>query len=92
MSAPLRGRIGYATSHWLVYATGGLAYAGERFVNAPGGGLEEKHIGVRLGWAAGAGVEYAFAPHWTVRLEYLYSQFGRANVTFPFGRRNTPRR
>jgi high affinity Mn2+ porin len=76
----LRGRLGYAQRHWLVYATGGLAYAGERFINAPDIGVDEKHIGVRLGWAAGAGFEYAFAPHWTVRLEYLYSQFGRANV------------
>ena len=37
------------------------------------------------GWAAGAGLEYAFAPHWSVRLEYLYSQFDRANVRFPSG-------
>src|SRR3954468_572412 len=81
----LRGRVGYAAGHWLVYATGGLAYAGERFINLPLDGLEEKHIGVRLGWAAGAGVEYAFAPHWTVRLEYLYSQFERADVRFPSG-------
>jgi high affinity Mn2+ porin len=85
----VRGRIGYASNHWLVYATGGLAFMGERFVNMPAGGLEEKHIGVRLGWAAGAGVEYAFAPHWTVRLEYLYSQFERANVTFPSGTQYT---
>src|SRR5262249_41336832 len=81
----VRGRIGYAPGHWLFYATGGLAYVGERFINIPVGGLQEKHIGVRTGWAAGARVEYAFAPHWTVRLEYLYSQFERANVTFPAG-------
>ncbi len=81
----LRGRIGYAQGHWLLYATGGLAYAGERFINMPNGGLEEKHIDRRIGWAAGAGVEYAIAPHWMLRLEYLYSQFGRANVTFPSG-------
>ena len=80
-----RGRIGYATSHWLFYATGGFAFMGERFVPVPAVGVEGKHIGVRLGWAAGAGVEYAFAPHWTVRLEYLYSQFERANVSFPSG-------
>lgn len=81
----VRGRIGYAPGHWLFYATGGLAYIGERFTNVPAVGTDEKHIGVRLGWAAGAGVEYAFAPHWTVRLEYLYSQFERANLTFPPG-------
>ena len=72
--------------HWLVYATGGLAFTGERFINTPAGvGIEEKHINVGSGWAAGAGVEYAFAPHWSVRLEYLYSQFERANVRFPSG-------
>ena len=52
-------------------------------------GDEEKHINVRLGWAAGAGLEYAFAPHWSVRLEYLYSQFERANVRFPSGAQYT---
>ena len=67
-----RGRIGYANRHWLVYATGGLAVAGERFINTPDVGSDEKHIHRRLGWAAGAGAEYAFAPHWSVKLEYLY--------------------
>src|SRR5436190_14119038 len=43
----LRGRLGYAQGHWLVYATGGLAYSGERFINAPDAGVDEKHIGVR---------------------------------------------
>jgi high affinity Mn2+ porin len=73
-----RGRIGYTNGPWLAYATGGLAWAGERF-------LDEKHIDLRLGWAAGAGLEYGFAPHWSVRLEYLYSQFERANIRFPSG-------
>ncbi len=71
-----RGRIGYASGQWLAYATGGLAWAGERF-------LDEKTLNTRLGWAAGGGVEYAFAPHWSVRLEYLYSQFGKADIRFP---------
>jgi high affinity Mn2+ porin len=80
-----RGRIGYTSGPWLAYVTGGLAYAGERFINMPAVGSDEKHIGHRLGWAAGAGVEYGFAPHWSVRLEYLYSQFEKANVVFPSG-------
>ena len=79
----LRGRIGYASGHWLAYATGGLAWAGERFVNTPTIGSEEKELNVRLGWAAGAGVEYAFAPHWSLRLEYLYSRFEQADIRFP---------
>jgi high affinity Mn2+ porin len=80
-----RGRIGYTSGPWLAYATGGLAWAGERFINTPAIGSEDKHIGHRLGWAAGGGVEYGFAPHWSVRLEYLYSQFERASVQFPSG-------
>jgi high affinity Mn2+ porin len=80
-----RGRLGYASGHWLFYATGGLAFAGERYINTPAAGSDEKIIHHRLGWAAGAGVEYAFAPHWTVRLEYLYNQFQRADIRFPQG-------
>ena len=81
-----RGRIGYARGNWLAYATGGFAWAGERFLNTPvATDVEEKHINVRPGWAAGAGFEYAFAPHWSVRLEYLYAQFGKAEARFPSG-------
>jgi high affinity Mn2+ porin len=78
-----RGRVGYVAGPWLVYATGGLAWAGERFLNTPAIGSNEKTLHTRLGWAAGGGVEYAFAPHWSLRLEYLYSQFGKADITFP---------
>ncbi|MGB8402265.1 carbohydrate porin [Bradyrhizobium sp.] len=82
-----RGRIGYTGGPWLAYTTGGLAWAGERFLNAPAAGGDEKHIKVQLGWAAGAGLEYAFASHWSLRLEYLYSQFERADVRFASGAR-----
>jgi high affinity Mn2+ porin len=80
-----RGRVGYATGPWLAYATGGLAWAGERFLNSPAVGSEEKILNTRLGWAAGGGVEYAFAPHWSARLEYLYSRFEKADIAFPSG-------
>lgn len=81
----VRGRIGYASGPWLAYATGGFAYAGGRFVNEPAVADEEKDIHVRFGWAAGAGLEYAFAPHWTGRIEYLYSRFDQANILFNSG-------
>jgi high affinity Mn2+ porin len=81
----VRGRLGYAPGHWLFYATGGLAFAGERFINTPAAGSDEKIIHLRPGWAAGAGVEYAFAPHWSVKLEYLYNRFESADIRFPQG-------
>jgi high affinity Mn2+ porin len=80
-----RGRIGYATGRWLTYITGGLAWAGERFVDVATTGGDEKKLNTRLGWAAGAGVEYAFAPHWSVRLEYLYDRFEKADIAFASG-------
>jgi high affinity Mn2+ porin len=83
--ATARGRIGYAARSWLYYATGGLAFAGERFLDPRAVGTGEKVLNTRLGWTAGAGVEYGFAPHWSVKLEYLYSQFQNASVTFPSG-------
>jgi outer membrane immunogenic protein len=30
----------------------------------------------RTGWTFGAGVEYAFAPHWSAFIEYDYLDFG----------------
>jgi high affinity Mn2+ porin len=80
-----RGRLGYAAGPWLFYATGGLAFAGERFLNTPAVGNDEKKLNMRLGWAAGGGVEVAFAPHWSLRLEYLYSEFQNANIQFASG-------
>ena len=82
-SASVRGRVGYASGLWLFYATGGLAWMGERFFSTPAAGDGEKILHTRLGWIAGAGVEYGFAPHWSARLEYLYSRFENASVTFP---------
>jgi high affinity Mn2+ porin len=83
--ATMRGRVGYAAGPWLFYATGGLAFAGARFRNPPVIGDDAKILRTLLGWAAGAGVEYGFAPHWSAKLEYLYSRFGNANISFPAG-------
>ncbi len=32
----------------------------------------------------GAGIEYAFAPNWSVKLEYNYMDFDNELVTLPF--------
>ena len=87
--ATARGRVGYAAGPWFAYATGGLAWAGERFLNSPANGTDEKVLNTRLGWAAGGGLEYAFAPHWSARLEYLYSRFERADIRVPSGTQYT---
>lgn len=82
----VRGRAGYAFDHWLVYATGGLAWSQARFVEDSGlTGHEDKVLRMRAGWALGAGAELAIAPGWTARLEYLYDHLGKASGTFPSG-------
>lgn len=81
----VRARLGYAGPAWMIYATGGFAWQGTRFMSAFPDGLESKSIQVRTGWAAGAGFEYAVAPLWTARLEYLYSDFGSAGTMLPSG-------
>ena len=84
----VRGRLGYAAfDRTLLYVTGGLAYGDygsattlARFAN--GGGPETIDFSgdaaddVRVGYALGAGVEYAFTPRISGEAEYLYTDIG----------------
>src|SRR5215467_9817174 len=82
----VRGRLGYAFDHWMVYATGGFAWSLGRFLQTPGAVDDiDKTLHLHTGWAAGAGAEFAIAPNWIARLEYLYANFGHADVLFPSG-------
>jgi outer membrane immunogenic protein len=62
-----RGRIGLTPidPQILIYGTGGFAYGDD--------GLR-----MRDGWTAGGGLEWAFAPRWSVKGEYLYTDLGRS--------------
>ena len=80
----VRGRIGYAPGNWLFYATGGFAWTYDQLtLTQLATGTTESPSLWRLGWAAGAGVEFPVAPHWTARLEYLLTDYGITSVTFP---------
>jgi high affinity Mn2+ porin len=83
----VRGRAGYVFAPWMVYATGGFAFAGSRILNPLPSGDAEKALRVRPGWVAGGGAEYAFAPHWTLQFQYLYSRYASAEAGFPSGAR-----
>ena len=84
-SGTLRGRIGYAPGHWLVYATGGLAwtYNQQTLTELATGSAEDRFLW-RFGWAAGAGFETPIAPHWTVKGEYLWTGYPSVSVRYPF--------
>jgi high affinity Mn2+ porin len=82
----LRGRFGYAFDHWMVYASGGFAWSLGRFLQTPGTVDDiDKLLRFHTGWVAGAGAEVPIAPMWIARLEYLYRNFGHAEVIFPSG-------
>ncbi|MGU9981222.1 outer membrane protein [Phreatobacter sp. HK31-P] len=74
----LRARLGFAADRALFYATGGLAFGGLSFTNDVGA-LANTFSQTRVGWTAGAGIEYAVNPNWSVGLEYRYTDFGRTS-------------
>jgi outer membrane immunogenic protein len=79
-----RGRIGWLWNSALLYATGGLAYGNVHYRLAMVDTLNFQAIRAvdqtRAGFAAGAGIEFALAPRWTVKLEYQYIDLGSFNV------------
>ena len=78
------GRIGYAPGNWLFYATGGFAWTYDQLtLTQLTNGTTDSPFLWRFGWAAGAGIEVPVAPNWTAWLEYLYTNYGISNVTFP---------
>ncbi len=84
--ATLRGRLGYAFPRWMMYVTGGWAWSLGRYLQNPGVTDDiDKLLHLHTGWALGAGAEVAIARSWTARIEYLYHNFGHAEVLFPSG-------
>ena len=75
--ATVRGRAGYAWDRILFYGTGGVAFG-----NVQGGAIGGPFdSGTQVGWTAGGGVEFAFTPNWTAKVEYLYVDFGDLSCT-----------
>lgn len=92
-----RGRVGYlVTPRTLVYGTGGVAYGhvetdgigvlGASSVNA-NFAVPFSGSATRVGWAAGAGVEYAVTNAILARVEYLHYDLGTANWSLPQDKR-----
>ncbi len=88
----LRGRIGYkfgAQDQVLLYVTGGGAWAGTTATTCVPGVFCNSASATRTGWTFGAGGEWAIFPPvpvpsgwWSVKIEYLYVDFGSKNYNF----------
>lgn len=76
----LAGRIGVAFDRVLLYGKGGVAFVSKHYdftdtcTVAPCGPatLSLGRNTTQVTWAAGAGLEYAFTPNWSLKGEYLY--------------------
>jgi outer membrane immunogenic protein len=88
-----RGRVGVTpVNPLLVYATGGLAYGetqlGSNYICpqcAPAPVPPAPTAHTAFGWTAGAGVEWAFAPQWSAKAEYLHVDLGTINNFISYG-------
>lgn len=83
--ATIRPRIGFAFDQFLVYGTGGLAIAnleGGATIVSSGNYLKAgSKDSTKIGWVAGAGVEYALNKNWSLKTEYLYTDLGKVKFT-----------
>lgn len=63
----ISGRLGYVFDRWMIYGTGGFAFAGLEIENRARGLKASQDM---TGWTAGAGVEYVWNKSITLRGEY----------------------
>jgi len=85
--ASLRGRAGIAYNTWLFYGTVGGGWGHDK-ISGNLGGLPFSSTAWQSGWSAGGGVEWALAPNWSTKFEYLHYGLGSANFfgTVPSGK------
>jgi outer membrane immunogenic protein len=75
VEASVRGRVGLAFDRALFYVAVGGAFVG--LTNTYAGVGYDSLSRTQVGWTVGGGVEYAFADNWSLRGEYLFSDYGR---------------
>ena len=81
----ITARIGYTWGLGLVYIKGGYAYSDNSERVTLGGApiaflLDGNHSN---GYTFGTGLEYMFAPNWSVKGEYMYYNFGSTRFVSP---------
>jgi outer membrane immunogenic protein len=93
--ASVTGRLGYTWDRFLVYGKGGVGFAHDRyslnnfsFIGAAPCGppffiaCNASTSTDRVGWTAGVGFEWAFAPNWSALVEYDHYGFDSKRVGF----------
>jgi outer membrane immunogenic protein len=92
----LTGQVGYAWNNALFYVKGGGAVVGDKYNTTviASGALNDSARETRWGGTIGAGLEFGFAPNWSVGVEYDHMFLGDRNLGFttPAGVLNTTER
>jgi outer membrane immunogenic protein len=79
--ASIRGRLGLTFDRFLVYGTGGAAWAGFSIDDDdPAFGDDDETT--FFGWAAGGGIEYAITDNVSLGVEYLHYEFDDEGFDF----------
>lgn len=77
----VRGRLGWDLGRVMPYVTGGFAWANAKGKAYAPFNPDRWYIGTdsntHTGWVLGGGLEFALAPNWIARAEYLYFDFGK---------------
>src|SRR3569833_3306196 len=80
----ITGQVGYAWNNVLLYVKGGAAVVGVKSdgLSTAAGALRSSNDQTRWGGTVGAGLEYGFAPNWSVGVEYNHIFLQDKTVTF----------
>jgi outer membrane immunogenic protein len=85
----LAARVGVANNNWLFYAKGGGGWVGVNNFTltnvTTGGSISGSNSNSNSGWLVGAGIEWAFAPNWTAKIEYDFLGLNNSSFTVAAG-------
>ena len=85
----LAARVGVANNTWLFYGKAGGGWVGsDKFTitnTATGASITGSNTDTNSGWLVGAGIEWALAPNWSVKIEYDYLGLNSQTFTAPAG-------
>jgi len=90
----LAARVGLAVENALFYAKGGGGWVGSNEFTltnlTTGASISGSNSNTNSGWLVGAGVEYAFAPNWTAKVEYDFLGLSNTSFAVPAGAPGLP--
>ena len=78
----ITGQVGYAWNNVLWYVKGGAAVTHAKYNGLFGGVVIDSASETRWGGAVGTGLEFGFAPNWSVAIEYDHLFMGKRNNSF----------